>query len=514
MNLKKLIAIGMFIVLAMTATGCGNSSKQTVDANTSDGSAQQASNATSTDDSVLRDGKMTELRVVFPGVSSAPTSLEEVEAGINAIVGQYMDATVKLDILEWGVFGDQQNLILSSGEDVALMFSYMGTKTYASNGQAYDITELLDKYGKDSLALLANYVEACKVNGRLYGLPTFHEYTQGTGLIARTDMLQEMNVNPDDIKTWDDVDKLLQTVKEKYPSVNPLVPADGTYGVFGYMAKNNYDEVTGGVGIMMDDKEVKAVNIYDTQMYRDFAQKAYDLKNKGYVIPDATTVTETRSELLAADVAFGYIGMIHPGTATQELKNAGKEMTTMSITNGILTTNTVQFAQYMVPSSCTTPEKAVKLLDLLMTNKDINNLLSFGIEGKDYVIKDEANDIIGYPEGVENSTVGWNNETWIVGNGSLGHIWESDNPDIWNQYISMNEAATPSPLYGFTYDPINVKNEITAVTNVISKYRLVIEAGYADPKETVDQMVAELESAGIQNIIDDAQSQIDTWLKK
>ena len=34
---------------------------------------------------------------------------------------------------------------------------------------------------------------------------------------------------------------------------------------------------------------------------------------------DATTVTDTRQDLLAAGNTFGYIGQIHPGTATQEL---------------------------------------------------------------------------------------------------------------------------------------------------------------------------------------------------
>mgnify|MGYP000287861409 FL=1 len=44
----------------------------------------------------------------------------------------------------------------------------------------------------------------------------------------------------------------------------------------------------------------------------------------------------------------------------------------------------------MVPTGCSTPEKAVKLLDIMLTNKDMANLLMYGVEGSDYVIKDEA----------------------------------------------------------------------------------------------------------------------------
>ena len=53
---------------------------------------------------------------------------------------------------------------------------------------------------------------------------------------------------------------------------------------------------------------------------------------------------------------------------------------------------------------------------------------------------------------------------------------------------------------------------ISAVTNVITKYCAVIEAGYADPNESVTALNKELESAGIQKIIDEAQRQVDEWL--
>ena len=228
-------------------------------------------------------------------------------------------------------------------------------------------------------------------------------------------------------------------------------------------------------------------------------------------MPDAPTVTDTRQELLAAGNIFGYIGQIHPGTATQEYKNSGVEVTTMSINEKALTTGNVNFAQYMVPTACQTPEKAVKLLDLMLTNKDMVNLLMYGVEGLDYVVKDAANDIIGYPEGIDVSSVGWNNETWLAGNGSLSHVWETDPPTIWKDYLAFNDSAKASPLYGFTYDSSNVKTEIAAISNVIDKYEAVICAGYTDPEKSVKQMVDELNAAGIENVMADAQKQVDSW---
>ena len=107
--------------------------------------------------------------------------------------------------------------------------------------------------------------------------------------------------------------------------------------------------------------------------------------------------------------------------------------------------------------------------------------------------------------------MGWNNETWLAGNGSLAYVWESDEPGIWDTYKEFNDSAKVSPLYGFSFDTQNVKTEITAITNVITKYKAVICAGYSEPEEAVTKMTEELNAAGIDRIIEEAQNQISDW---
>lgn len=459
----------------------------------------------------LKDGKMTTLKVVFPGGTSSPASKAEVETALNAIIATEMDATVELNILEWGVFSDQQNLILSSGEDVALMFTFSSSRNFAANGQVLDISEMAETYATSALSAFGKYVDACRIDGRLYGMPTFHEYTKSAGLICRTDILDELGIDPATIKTWDNIEEILAKVKEAHPEMNVLIPVEVGSGILEYYNEGKFDLLTDGVVVPVNSETVAAVNQYATDEFMEMAKLAYDWNQKGYFVSDATTLTNTRQEMLAAGNTFGYIGQIHPGTATQELKNSGVAVTTIPVNDMILTTGNVNFAQFMVPTACTTPEKAMKLLDILLSNADVANLMMYGVEGKDYVIKDAANDIVGYPEGVDSSNVGWNNETWLAGNGAMAHVWESDASGLWDRYLDFNSSAVVSPVYGFTFDTSNVKTEITAITNVIMKYKAVICAGYSDPETAVAQMVSELESAGINNIIDEANAQIVVW---
>ena len=514
--MKRKVAMALCLILGLsTLAGCGSSTPAPAAPAGGEGEAVEAVEEVSAEaaDSILKDGKMSTLKVVCPGGTSSPASEQEVEAAINEIIAPYVDAEIDFEFLEWGVFQDQKNLILSSGEDYALVFTFDTSRNYATTHQVLDITDLVQTYAPALVDEMGNYFDACKIGGRLYGVPTFHEYASRQGLVAMTSVLEELSIDPASVTTWDDVSDVLAKVHEAHPDMNVLVPVDGNAIISSQWRNSVFTQIIDGVGVYAEGDPLEVVNMYASPEYMEnVAKRAYDWNQKGYVIADASTIPDTRQELLAAGNSFGFIGGIHPGTKTQEAKNAGADVTVIPIEKAVMNTNQVDFAQYMVPTACSTPEKAVKLLELMYTNQDIVNLISYGIEGKDYEIKDAERDIIGYPEGVDASNVGWNNETWLVGNGVLGHVWETDDPEIWKQYRELNEDSVKSCIFGFTFDPSNVKTQVTAIQNVISKYQATIGCGYADPDEAVAKFVEELEAAGINDVIEEAKTQIQAWM--
>ena len=528
MKKKLAMMLGMTLIIG-TLAGCGSTgdtgtaadtepaAEQTDSGQGTDAGVDAAteSDAASETDSVLKDGNLVTLKVVCPGGTASPGSKGEVEAAINEIIAPYMDAQIEFEFLEWGVFQEQKNLILSSGEDYSLVFTFDSSRNYAMSHQVLDITDLLPVYAPGLTEEMGTYFDACKIGGRLYGVPTFHEYASRHGITGMTSVLNELSIDPESIQSWEDVDAMLAKVHEAHPEMNCLVPVDTNMILSGAWSNASISKIIDGVGVYAEGDPLDVVNIYATPEYmEEVAKRAYDWNQKGYVIADASTIPEARQELLAAGNSFAFCGGIHPGTKTQEAKNAGVDVTTMPIDRAVLNTSSVDFAQYMVPTACSTPEKAVKLLDLMYTDPDIVNLISYGIEGKDYEIKDAERNIIGYPEGVDSSNVGWNNETWLVGNGELGYVWETDDPDIWEQYRELNENSVKSCIFGFTFDPQNVKTQVTAIQNVISKYGATIGCGYADPEESVAKFVEELEAAGINDVIAEAKTQIQAWMEE
>jgi putative aldouronate transport system substrate-binding protein len=523
-KLRIFSVLSVLLIFAMLFAACGTSSNNAGSSSTSSSSEAAGSStaggsdtATSGADTVLKDGNPVELNLYVPGPNASPASLAEVESSMNSLIKDKIDATIKFNIVEWGSYADQLNLILSSGENADIAFTFSSTTTFAKNGQVQDITQLVQKYASDTYSQFDKYLDACKVNGALYGLPTFHEYAYSAGLVCRKDIFDQTGIDASTVKTWDDVENVLKKVREQNPKMNLLTNPEGSAGGFEYLNTGIFDILQNDskVGIYVNKNQgdkLQVLSIFSTPEYMDMAKKAYDWNKKGYFVPDITTNSVTRQDMIKAGNTFGFVGQIHPGIVNQETNNSGKQMITVPITDAGSATANVNFAQYMIPTACKNPEKAVAFLNMLYSNKDIQNIYSYGIEGKDYVIKDKDKGIIGFPDGKDGTSVGWNMETWLTGNASISYTKDTDSPSHWQDYLTFNSKATISPLYGFVYDTTNVQNEIAAVKNVLSKYQAVIESGYADPNKSVAALNKELQDAGIQKIIDDGQQQVDKFL--
>lgn len=512
--LRKMLAAVLAGTLLLSGCGSKDDTKANDQADTPNNSQENnVSESTDGKDPILFDGEDSEITMYFPGSNSNPASLAEVESALNEILAERMDGHIKIQILEWGAYADQYNLMLSSGEDVDLIFAPSGRyRTYASKGQIQTITDIYEKYAPTAATEMGKYIDACYYAGELYGLPTFRNMAQGTGFVCRKDILDETGISIDSVKSWDDVEEILKAVKELHPDMDLLCSGLVQMGIFDGIVANAFDEIQSGAGVVFDGDGSQVVNLYATDEFKEICEMAYDWNQKGYFISDATTNADSRNSLVAAGNTFGYIvGTMYPGFLTQETTSCGYEMVGAYIGDAVLTTYNAGAHQWLVPSATSTPEKALTVLEMLYSDPVAQNLFYYGIEGKDYVIKDEANGLIGYPDGVDSASVGWANQTWITGNGSIAYVWETEEPNVWNDLKEFNDTAKLSPVYGFTYDSSNVSNEITAITNVEDKYAVILKSGAADVDSTLAQFLQELESAGIQDVIDDIQTQLDAW---
>ena len=65
---------------------------------------------------------------------------------------------------------------------------------------------------------------------------------------------------------------------------------------------------------------------------------------------------------------------------------------------------------------------------------------------------------------------------------------------------------------GFSWDNSSVLNQVTACKNVKSKYENALGTGSIDPATALPAFLQELEDAGVNDIIQEKQKQLDAWL--
>ena len=102
---------------------------------------------------------------------------------------------------------------------------------------------------------------------------------------------------------------------------------------------------------------------------------------------------------------------------------------------------------------------------------------------------------------------------WIMGNQFNAHVWETNEPDIWEQTKAWQQEGIESKAYGFVFDPTPVANQEASVQNVYDQYRMSLECCVVDPESTLAEMNEKLYAAGLQDIIDEKQAQLDEWAK-
>ncbi|MDR6881693.1 ABC transporter substrate-binding protein [Bacillus sp. 3255] len=457
--------------------------------------------------------KTVELNVAYPIFGSVPKDLPVVQVAINKIAQQKINATVKLTPISFGNWEQQVNLMLSSNEKLDLMVVtsnlYSGL---AAKGQIVALDKLLESHGQGiQKSMDSAYLNAARIGGSTYAVPTIRDFAASQGLTMRKDLVDKYQIDVSKIRSLDDVEAILKSMKEKEPNLTPLVP--GNIGRTMLDSYRWFDTLGDSIGVLPNyDNNLKVVNLYESQEYADFLKKMRSWYSSGLILKDAATNKTSQFDLLKSNRGFAYFSNMKPGFEQQESKSSGVQVVTANLVQPVSTTTNVTNIMWSVPINSKTPEKAMDFLNLMYTDKEIVNLFDWGVEGKHYVVKSDH--VIDYPQGVDAKTSGYSlNMGYLFGNQFLSNVFNGEDPKIWEKMDQFNKSAIKSKALGFTFDATAVKAEYAAVSNVITQYKLPLETGSVDPEKTLPEFISKLKSAGIDKIIAEKQKQLDAWAK-
>ena len=367
------------------------------------------------------------------------------------------------------------------------------------------LDDLLQSDGQDILSVLSEeYLIYSRRDGKQYGLPPKIELASASGVVMRTDLLEKYEIDSKTIQTWDDVGEVLDTIVKNEPDI---------YGIVVDLPRQFSPLASSLAMVVEEENKLEAVNYFATADFYEWAERIYDWGQKEYLYDLANYRYNSGATrgllygLMEEGYLFSYMVGYKPGIADQETKNFDVLLTKIQITPQVIT-NTSYQGEWGIYSRSTHPKEAMRILNFLYSDKEINNLFCWGIEGEHYQ-KDENGRLV-LPDGKTQSEYFFN-RNWVLPNGYIADVWQGDIPNLLEEVEKFNDEAEYAPDFEFWFDDSEVQVETERCLEVINAYLDGFVCGQFDPDEMIPMMLSELEDCGIERIIQEKQRQLDEW---
>jgi ABC-type sugar transport system, periplasmic component len=516
---KKLLAILLIATMVLGLTGCGGNSKSTGNEKTENVAptesaatteSAEANNGEAAAANNFADKKHVTLKMYMFGDADT-TATEAVSKALSKITNEKLNCDVELTRIGFGSYVTQMNLLLSSGEQVDLFPLFtLNIATLANSGQIHPITDLLPVYANETFTSVSDADWSCGTVGKdIYAFIPNKDKAADLGFMMRKDILDKLGIDVNTIKDFDDLHDVLTKVKEAYPDMYPVVPDYANmYSMYPIDNLGDY------FGVLMDpynSDSLTVENYFASDDFMELCKRSYQWAKEGLFMPDASTNTESGNNLIKSGKAFGRFSHMKVGFEAEQSTSCGTQIVCWRYTKPLSYTGKLSSSLWSVGENSVDYERSVALLNLMYTDPEISNLLINGIEGVHYEFTDDSKQYIKYPEGKDASSVGYTRLPWGWPNEQISYLWEGDSQTLWSDLNEFNESAAQSPAKGFIFDNSNVLNEVTACSNVYTKYFPALVAGQLDPDKTIPIFLDELDKAGLKTIMEEKQKQLNDW---
>lgn len=436
------------------------------------------------------------------------SGLPDVMDAMNEILVEKIGAKLDLQVIDSGAYNEKIKLAMSSGD--AFDLCYLDPNLF-NDAVSKGGVLAMDDYLKDSI-LSKEIPEEIMTFGQfedsIYAIPNVQILAYTPSLFIQTHLMEEFGLDVNSINSIEDVEPFLEWVKTNKPEYYPIRFADGGTEVMEAYSDTLYDSFSGEISAYEDENgEVKVIKNIDKEGYWEFQELKNDWFKKGYIRSDIATIGTNDWD----DVNMGKYAIFTSGYKPGGVEGVNARFPDLHYTEAIMAKPYMKYdagcgTMTAIGRNSKNPELVFKFLELINTDKELYNLITFGVEGKHYEKLDNGKIKI-IAEGGYAANAGWK-----FGNQYNAYVLDNQPDDVWTKTEEWNNAAKKSKLIGFKVDTSKVKIELTQVSTVKSKYSS-LDKGYKEVSSYKEEYIKELETAGIDKILEEYQRQVDEWLK-
>lgn len=508
--LKKHLLAGVMVtvMLSLTLSGCGSSSTAKNTDTNPGSSSSKLSEVT--------------LKIMIPG--DRPANMNNVIAEAEKRMKDTVNAKLDVVFIPWSDLKQKTQIVLTSGETVDLMFDapWNHSNEMIAAGYYTPLDDLIKQYGPNLLKVRPELMmSANKYNGSIMGLPLGAFHSKGRDYLIRQDIREKLGIAP--IKSYDDLVKFLQAVKDKEPGMIPISTNKSAVDMSftNVRLETDYNlkmKVTSALGQSMvlyhKNNDGKVYNLFDQMepKFMEYLQQTRKMYTDKLINQDLLAGQDAEQLWKAGKAAVVVNNdVVNNYPWEDELKKAvptakSETFTEFKLEPKANISNFMQSNFQFIPKSSKNKERAIMFLDWANASQDNYDLLAYGIKGTDWEpVGDKQYKSIG-------TGYSWFPYAWIW-NPTQERMSSRYNKDeiTATQFMANADNFTADVLTGFTFDAKPVANEISQWSNLETKYYLPLMNGMVDPDKYWESLKKE-GAAPVKKIQTELQSQIDKFL--
>ncbi|WNR42820.1 ABC transporter substrate-binding protein [Paenibacillus roseipurpureus] len=438
---------------------------------------------------------------------------EAVLTEVNKILKDKINATLDIQFIEAASYIEKTKLMIAAGEDFDIMFTAPGYSFYdnVAKGAFLPMDDLLKKYAPKAYGQIpANFWNATKVNNKVYGFPNYQIAARQSVVTFRKDMVDKYGIDVNAIKKMEDLEPALAKMKagegaDKFIFMSPGTTITGV-DTMNYLKLETLGS-DGSPGVIeAAGSDYKVSNQYEHPAFVNLLKLLKSWSEKGYLNKDLALVKDPTELMKTGKILSSGLNTYKPGAEAENKARYNYDPAYATLAEPIVTTSSVTATMQAISRTSKNPERAMMFLELMNTDKQLYNMVLYGLEGKNYK-KTGDNSIEVIPDSGYATNV-----AWMLGDQLNAYLLPGVAADIPQKTDQLNKSAKASRIMGFSFDAEPVKAELAQAKTVTDKYILALAYGMMDVDSTLATMNKELKAAGMDKIIAEKQKQLDAWV--
>lgn len=498
------LALSLLLVSSLLLAACSN-------VNTNNGQSNSGGSEDNAQADVSKTKEAITLKAYFPG--DKPVGFDEVLQAVNdKLKTDNVGAQLNINFLPWSDYGNSVAVKMSAGEefDMYLDAPWLSMNQMIASNSLQELDAMVAERQELKASIPDEMWEYNKFNGKIMGIPL--GTTQGPvyGLLIRKD-LREKHGLPE-IKTLEDLETFLYTIKEKETEVRPFVingiKADKLPFILSDSANLALDEVL-EIGVNMfaySVKDKKIVGQWESPMIADAFERVTKYYSDG--ILSKNIAQEQNAETLFKQGKYAvtyYAADGVEGLKYSEMLADGSDKLEVFVPNGDTAKPYTAFQQWnflCIPASSKHADLAMDVANWLSI-KENHDLMEYGIPGKDWEAVGDSSYKVLSNYSFPGYTLTWRPTL----NRTPDTMMEDDKK--WFDFSADPANFTLSPTAGFTFDAEKVKTEYAKLTPFHDSLFLPLAQGVLAADKGKAQLEDKINSVGGQKVIEEIQAQVD-----